>query len=315
VTRSLAVVAVALVCVARGAAATGHDPLDPMVSPDGSKIAWVEGFTSRIWVANADGTGAHVFGPSFAQSGIGQIAWTAHGMVVDSNYTLFLLSTAGKRTKLGVVSDQFFSVGGTRAAVGSGQGAGPITVVDLRTRKVVHIGSSAVGNGEPSVSPDGRRVAWAGSGGISVAPTAGGAARALVSGGSCPAWSPDGRAIAFLTPGIRGQDLRVISADGGPSRLLVARAGGCGAFAWSPDSKSIAFTPQRIAIVDVASKRVTRSLGLGRVIAGLAWSRDGSQLYATQRPLADEQSLNNCTNLWQLAARSLRGRILIRGCP
>jgi hypothetical protein len=52
VTRSLAVVAVALVCVARGAAATGHDPLDPLVSPDGSKIAWVEGFTSRIWVAN-----------------------------------------------------------------------------------------------------------------------------------------------------------------------------------------------------------------------------------------------------------------------
>jgi Tol biopolymer transport system component len=313
--RSLAIVAVALVCVTSGAAATGSEPIYPMVSPDGSKIAWVEGATWRIWVANADGAGARLFGPSFAQSGIGQISWTAHGMVVDSNYTLFLLSAMGKRPKLTVVGDQSFSIGGTRAASGSGQGAGPLTVTDLLTRKVTRIGSPAEANNEPSLSPDGRRVAWAGPGGLWVAPAAGGAAKELVPGGSCPAWSPDGRSIAFLTLGNRGEDLHVIGAAGGPSRLLAARAGGCETFVWAPNSKSIAFTPQRVAIVDVASKRVMRSPGLGRIAGGLAWSRNGSDLYASVRPLSDEQAHDNCTNLWQLQAKSVTGRILVRGCP
>jgi hypothetical protein len=316
VSRSLAIIAVALVCVARGAAASGgSDPLYPMVSPNGSQLAWVEGSTWRIWVANTDGTGAHVFGSSFAQAGIGQIAWTPQGMVVDSNYTLFLLSATGKRTKLSLVGDQLFSVGGTRAASGSGQGSGPITVVGLLTRKVTRVGSPAVGNGEPSLSPDGRRVAWAGPGGVSIAPASGGGVRELVSGGSCPLWSPDGRSIAYLTLARNGQDLHVIAAAGGSSRLLATRAGRCGTLVWSRDSKRIAFAPQRIVIVDVASKRLTRSPGLGRVVGGLAWSRDGSDLYATSRPLADEQALDNCTNLWQLDAATLTGRVAVRGCP
>lgn len=37
--RSLAILAVALVCVTSGAAATGYEPIYPMVSPDGSRIA------------------------------------------------------------------------------------------------------------------------------------------------------------------------------------------------------------------------------------------------------------------------------------
>lgn len=316
--RYTAVLAIALVFVTGGgAAATSSDPLYPMVSPDGDKIAWVEGANSRIWVANPDGTGAHVFGPSFAQNGIGQIAWTRYGMVVDSNFTLFRLSTTGKRTKLSVVGDQFFSVGGTRAAVGSGHGTGPIKVIDLLTRNVTRVGSPAQFNSEPSLSSDGRRVAWwAGpSGGVSVAPVAGGAARLLVAGGSCPLWSPNGLSIAYLTLGNRGQDLHVVGAAGGKSKLLATRAGGCGTFIWSPDSTTIAFTPQRIATVNIATKRVTRSPGLGRVVGGLAWSRDGSQLYAPARPLANEKALNNCTNLWQFDAKSLTGRVILRGCP
>jgi Tol biopolymer transport system component len=318
VSRSLAIITVTLVCaVSAGAAASFSDPLYPMISPDGSKLAWVEGATSRIWVASVDGTSAQVFGPSFAADGIGQIAWTRYGMVVDSNFTLFRLSAAGKRTKLSVVGDQWFSVGGTRAAVGSGRRTGPITVVDLLTRKVARVGSPAQFNNEPSLSRDGRRVAWwAGpSGGVWVAPVSSGAARRLVAAGSCPLWSPNGRAIAYLTFGKRGQDLHVIGAAGGPSKLLAARAGGCGTFAWSPDSKTIAFTPQRIATVSVATKRVTRSAGLGRVVGGLAWSHDGSELYAPARPLAAEKALNNCTNLWRLDTKSLTGRVIVRGCP
>jgi Tol biopolymer transport system component len=312
---ALVVIVVALVCTTSGAAATSFsDPLYPMVSPDGSKLAWVEGATTRIWIANLDGTVAHVFGPSFAANGIGQIAWTRYGMVVDSNYTLFRLSATGKRTKLSVVGDQWFSIGGRRAAVGGGHGTGPLTVVDLLTGKVTRVGSPGQFNNEPSLSPDGRRVAWVGPGGIWIAPATGGPGHQLVPGGSCPMWSPDGRSIAYLTLGNRGQDLHVVGASGGSSKLLALRAGGCETFAWSPDSKSIAITPQRVAIVNVATRRVTRSPGLGRV-GGPIWSRDGSDLYVSARPLAQEKASDNCTNLWQLDTKSLTGRVIVPGCP
>ena len=133
----------------------------------------------------------------------------------------------------------------------------------------------------------------------------------LVPGGACPAWSPDGRSVAFLKLG----ELHLIPATGGSSRLLATRVGGCGTFAWSPDSKAIAFTPQRIAIVNVTSKRITRSASLGRLVGGLAWSPDGSKLYAPARPLAAEQASNNCTNLWQLDTKTRAVRAIVRGCP
>jgi Tol biopolymer transport system component len=232
-------------------------------------------------------------------------------MVVDSNYTLFRLSASGKRTKLAVVGDQSFSIGGTRAAVGSGQGNGPITVVDVLTGKVTRIGTPTAANGEPSLSPDGHRLAWGGPGGIWVGPSSGGIAHLLVRNAGCPLWSPNGRSIAYVERG----DLHVISASGGRDTKLVPRVGGCGMLAWSPDSKRIAFTPQHIDTVTVATRRITKSPPLGRVAGGLAWSPNGAELYVTTRPLAFERASDNCTNLWRLDAQRLTGRIVVRGCP
>jgi Tol biopolymer transport system component len=57
-------------------------------------------------------------------------------------------------------------------------------------------------------------------------------------GGLFPRWSPDGRLIAYISNG-----LRVISPDGGESRLLVpaSRAFTVAYAAWSNDSKTIYF--------------------------------------------------------------------------
>jgi dipeptidyl aminopeptidase/acylaminoacyl peptidase len=58
-----------------------------------------------------------------------------------------------------------------------------------------------------------------------------------------PAWSPDGREIAFLS--IRGgpPQVYVVPVDGGEPRAITASAQGVGGGpAWSPDGRSVAFT-------------------------------------------------------------------------
>jgi TolB protein len=58
-----------------------------------------------------------------------------------------------------------------------------------------------------------------------------------------PAWSPDGRTIAFVS-GREGAGIYVMSADGTDQRLLTRAgvAGYLGRLAWSPDGQKIAFT-------------------------------------------------------------------------
>lgn len=58
-----------------------------------------------------------------------------------------------------------------------------------------------------------------------------------------PAWSPDGRRIAFRRFGIGrvNSDLYVVNADGSGLRRLTRNAAKLRWFAWSPDGRTIAF--------------------------------------------------------------------------
>ena len=58
-----------------------------------------------------------------------------------------------------------------------------------------------------------------------------------------PAWSPDGRRIAFRSIGIGrvNSDLYVVNADGSGLRRLTRNAAKLRWFAWSPDGRTIAF--------------------------------------------------------------------------
>ena len=124
---------------------------------------------------------------------------------------------------------------------------------DVIRRQVV-IGASAV-------SPDGERVVYtrrtvAGDRyqvSLWLVPYRGGRARRLTHGrwsDTAPAWSPDGRTIAFLSDrgaaakpdDDTGAELYLIDPDGGEAeRVCKAPHGGVGAPLWSPDGRAIAF--------------------------------------------------------------------------
>ncbi|HYN83804.1 MAG TPA: S9 family peptidase [Pyrinomonadaceae bacterium] len=121
------------------------------------------------------------------------------------------------------------------------QAARPFTIEELlKVRRV----------GDPQVSPDGRQVAYtvavpnvAANRSVThvfVVPVEGGAARQLTSGdasATTPRWSPDGRALAFVS----GGQVWTMDAQGGGRKQVTSLSTGAAGPVWSPDGRLIAF--------------------------------------------------------------------------
>ena len=99
------------------------------------------------------------------------------------------------------------------------------------------------GGTQPAWSPDGRRIAFVRGSELWVMDADGTDARALEGvRGTEPAWAPDGRRLVFTSDGYRGRfGLAIVKADGSSGRTLTT-LGRDSSPAWSPDGRRIAFT-------------------------------------------------------------------------
>jgi Tol biopolymer transport system component len=98
-----------------------------------------------------------------------------------------------------------------------------------------------------------------------------------------PAWSPDGKRIAFQTNRDGPYHIYVMSADGSNVVQLTSGDANDRHPAWSPDGKTIAIDSgdsamREIWTIEVASKRRTQITNLGVIASFPSWSPDGARI-------------------------------------
>jgi TolB protein len=135
----------------------------------------------------------------------------------------------------------------------------------------------ARGNFEnPVWSPDAAAIAFDDYDSVSVM-NADGSNRRTIAEGTHPAFSPDGRKVAFLTSDLA---LAIRDLRGGLETLLAASVSG---FSWSPDGSKIAYVTAgrsgfRLEIADVRSNRTVQVAHGDTAMRPPRWSPDGSRL-------------------------------------
>ncbi len=179
---------------------------------------------------------------------------------------------------------------GSRLAIGV-----PADLIERRPRWVS--GSQYIRNGD--ISPSGSRAVVEFRGEIITVPAEKGTPRNLTRSADVhdrsPAWSPDGKSIAWFSDEGGEYQLRIIDQMGAEERRSIA-VDGAGFYEdihWSPDSKHIAYTDNSwgLFLVDVESG-TTRKLatepyyGPFKTISG-SWSSDSGWIAYTQATEAD----------------------------
>ncbi len=172
------------------------------------------------------------------------------------------------------------------------------------------------GDGDPAVSPDGRRLAFSsarnGNRELYVADTATGKVTRLTASprldDTRPAWSPDGRRMAWEVGAPDRHDVFVMRVDGTRKRLLAGGAGDDVEPAWSPDGTRVAFASDRggafeLWSVAAAGGEPELLLGWGGAARDPAWSPNGKRL-------AYSGTIAGTTRIWVVDLAALEPRRL-----
>ena len=137
---------------------------------------------------------------------------------------------------------------------------------------LIGMAGAAIANDEPlwmrypSISPNGKEIAFAYKGDIYKVPTTGGVATRLTTHeayDTTPMWSPDGSKIAFVSDRYYGsRDIYVMNANGGAAKRVTTHSTSESILAFSPDGKYIYYTAH---IQDPASSALFPTARLNEV--------------------------------------------------
>jgi len=228
------------------------DEYDPAWSPDGQKIAFVDG--EDVFVMNADGSNRR----NLTTNGIvapGGVSWSPDGRriaVAGIDGGLYPIGADGSGGRLllndpGWATAPAWSPDGTRLVVSANPGlrdsGARLYVLRLSGGPARRLTHSRLIESDPKWSPGGKLIAYAGTDdhhtNIYVIRSDGTSRRRLthrqVAEG--PAWSPDGKRIAFVVdPGfeIGKGEIFVMNADGSGQRRLTTGAQALPTLSWRP---------------------------------------------------------------------------------
>jgi len=190
------------------------------------------------------------------------------------------------------------SGGGLIAFVSDRSGNQDVWIMNADGSDPRQLTTNSAQDGWPAWSPDGTRLAFqsrrGGAFNIFVAAVLGGsqvddgAVQKLTSSlpgrdSWEPAWSPDGRQLAYSAAQASGSDLFVMNADGTGKQRLTEDKAIDGGPAWSPDGRQIAFLTSRdgdweIYVMEADGSNVRRLTNQAGQDHSPSWSPDGARI-------------------------------------
>ena len=239
----------------------------PVWSPSGTRLAFVRFATdgsSLIHLMNADGTGdepltnrptSHEILPSWSPNGR-QLAFADVPSAGSSQiFTIFADGTGLRQLThdpAGHPNDPIWSPDGSLIAFDAGDPKPALFVMapdGSHLRRLTPPDAQLLTNWPLSWSPDGSAVAFAGTGpdgtrDVYVVSSEGAQSADLTKDGrdeGAPAWSPDGRRLAFWSNRDGQGDIYVVAREGGGLQRLTTGSGlvGTVTLAWSPDGRQL----------------------------------------------------------------------------